>query len=560
MINFVRRSSNKSNPSESINSNCSNVTTGGSGSSCITDSKVSNSTKVNVRLVDLDPEVRLEEKLRKKAFAHYDVQSICGSLNGSKGVISKRKNTTTGASAASFLPSKQSISLGSKDINGSCTESHDQLLILDDGDGRSNDLLQSCPFFRNELGGEEERIICLNRVTAGQAGGQSVYSGSTSIGSTGSGASSSGLGTSSNNGAIGSSSGQPSPGGDRTNQTTVPPLLHKPSMATGLSLLESANERRWKLKGCPYQSSKSLNGPSSDSADRYQMYQSTNDPSFVIEHVDTGARYYREHFHGLEHQNWFGMDDNLGPIAISIRKERVPNLKTERVALIPGDNQSRSQSLNYSGTNYHANGKGNLALMNGGTISKSTESRIDRDGKGSDKQGSDKQSSDKQSSDTSTVIKHQYRVIIRTSDLNVLRGIVYEDVVPGLVSLNGSSSSKHNSINNHHAKEIIEYITPEITSNCLRLGTPSSDEQVIKLDEQSLNKTFKVGVLYCKYGQGTEEEMYNNEYSSRAFDDFLLMLGEKVHRDFPHFFPDFSLIFPHFPPIFPKIFSDFSLN
>ena len=504
MISFVRRSSNKSNPSE--------VTTGAIGtvnqSSCITDQRVSSSnSSMKVRLVDSDPEVRLEEKLRRKAFAHYDVQSICASLNASKsnGIISKRRNTTTGASAASFLSTKDS-SVES--------ESGDEPLILDDGDGRTNDLVQSCPFFRNELGGEDERIICLNRVTAGQAGGQSLYSGSTSITSTGSGAGSTGLGTSSDNGVI---NGQPSPAGDRTNQTTLPPLLHKPSMATGLSLLESANDRRWKLKGCPYQSSKFLNGPSSESPDRYQMYQSTNDPSFVIEHVDTGARYYREHFHGLEHQNWFGMDDNLGPIAISIRKERVPNLKTEKVTLIPGDSESRSQSLSYSGTSYHSNGKGNLALMNGGTISKSTESRIDRDGKGSD---------------TTSTIKHQYRVIIRTSDLNVLRGIVYEDVVPGLVSLNPSSSSKHNSMNNHHAKEVIEYITPEISSNSLRLGNPSSDEQLIKLDEQSLNKTYKVGVLYCKYGQGTEEEMYNNEYSSRAFDDFLLMLGEKVHRGF----------------------------
>lgn len=25
----------------------------------------------------------------------------------------------------------------------------------------------------------------------------------------------------------------------------------------------------------------------------------------------------------LDHQNWFGMDDNLGPVAVSIKKERV---------------------------------------------------------------------------------------------------------------------------------------------------------------------------------------------------------------------------------------------
>ena len=36
----------------------------------------------------------------------------------------------------------------------------------DEGDGKSNDLVLNCPFFRNELGGEEERQISLTRSTA----------------------------------------------------------------------------------------------------------------------------------------------------------------------------------------------------------------------------------------------------------------------------------------------------------------------------------------------------------------------------------------------------------
>ena len=36
----------------------------------------------------------------------------------------------------------------------------------DAGDGKTNDLVLSCPFFRNEIGGEEERRIALNRTTA----------------------------------------------------------------------------------------------------------------------------------------------------------------------------------------------------------------------------------------------------------------------------------------------------------------------------------------------------------------------------------------------------------
>lgn len=38
----------------------------------------------------------------------------------------------------------------------------------------------------------------------------------------------------------------------------------------------------------------------------------------------------------------------------------------------------------------------------------------------------------------------------------------------------------------------------------------------------------KVGVMYCRAGQSTEEEMYNNETAGSAFEEFLELLGEKV--------------------------------
>ena len=34
--------------------------------------------------------------------------------------------------------------------------------------------------------------------------------------------------------------------------------------------------------------------------------------------------------------------------------------------------------------------------------------------------------------------------------------------------------------------------------------------------------------MYCKAGQSTEEEMYNNEHSSPAFTEFLDLIGRKV--------------------------------
>ena len=35
-------------------------------------------------------------------------------------------------------------------------------------------------------------------------------------------------------------------------------------------------------------------------------------------------------------------------------------------------------------------------------------------------------------------------------------------------------------------------------------------QELVRLDEQELNNKYKIGVIYCKPGQETEEEMYNN--------------------------------------------------
>lgn len=43
-----------------------------------------------------------------------------------------------------------------------------------------------------------------------------------------------------------------------------------------------------------------------------------------------------------------------------------------------------------------------------------------------------------------------------------------------------------------------------------------------------LSQKHKVGVLLCRAGQSTEEEMYNNEEASPAFSAFLGLLGEQV--------------------------------
>uniref|UniRef100_A0A8C9VQB0 Signal-induced proliferation-associated 1 like 2 n=1 Tax=Scleropages formosus TaxID=113540 RepID=A0A8C9VQB0_SCLFO len=319
----------------------------------------------------------------QKCFAHYDVQSIlfniCEAV-ANRANLGKRKNTTTGASAAS-----QHQTPGSTPILESPLGSQEDLnlkenLDTDEGDGKSNDLVLTCPYFRNEIGGEGERRISLSRANS-------------------------------------------------TNYSTGESCSFESSLSShctnaGVSVLEVPREsqpiHREKVK------------------------------RYIIEHIDLGAYYYHKYFYGKEHQNYFGVDENLGPVAVSIRREKLDE--------------------------------------------------------GKDKEG----------------LQYNYRVIFRTSELTTLRGAILEDAVP--------STARHGTARGLPLKEVLEYVVPELNIQCLRLAlnSPKVPEQLLKLDEQGLSFQHKVGILYCKAGQSTEEEMYNNEGGGPAFDEFLDLVGQRV--------------------------------
>ncbi|XP_015745397.1 signal-induced proliferation-associated 1-like protein 3 isoform X1 [Python bivittatus] len=170
---------------------------------------------------------------------------------------------------------------------------------------------------------------------------------------------------------------------------------------------------------------------------------------YSLEHVDLGARYYRDYFYGKEHFNYFGVDEKLGPVAVSIRREKLEDHRDH-------------------GPQY------------------------------------------------------QYRVIFRTSELTTLRGAILEDATP--------TTTKHGTVRGLPLKDVLEHVVPELNIHCLRLAlsVPQVSEQLRKLDEQGLCRKHKVGILYCKANQSSEEEMYNNEEAGPAFEEFLALLGEKV--------------------------------
>ncbi|XP_031624591.1 signal-induced proliferation-associated 1-like protein 2 isoform X2 [Contarinia nasturtii] len=327
----------------------------------------------------------MEERQKRRAFAHYDCQSLAANLGYAaklRGVLlARRRNTTTGASAASMLNTRSS------------TPDSAQENVDDYGDGQSNELLESCPFFRNEVGGEEEREVSLTRF------------------------------------------------GNNMNQKNA---IHRPALAYGVSILESEpNEALWKDNTCPF--------------------QRTQRP---IESVDIGARYYRKYFFGQEHQHFFGMDEQLGPVAISIKREKLPE-----------------------------------------TLQQQTERENAKEAKDA---------------------PHLIRMIVRTSELLTLRGSVVEDSIPSTRGAGKPATTK----------DIIEYVAPDIQLSCLRQGvnTPQCEQQLLKLDEQGLTNKYKVGILYCRAGQSTEEDMYNNEEAGPAFTEFLQTIGKTVClKGFDHY-------------------------
>ncbi|XP_077076505.1 signal-induced proliferation-associated 1-like protein 1 isoform X2 [Siphateles boraxobius] len=208
----------------------------------------------------------------QKGFAHFDVLSIQFDLNEavqSRQSAVKRKNTTTGASAAAAASASNTSSLSSTQSGtySSPCGSQEELNIkdgpsLDSGDDKSNDLVLSCPCFRNEIGGEGERNISPSKQ-----------------GSIGSGASSSSR--------------------DEEGSPERAPNTHFSN--AGVSVLESPKD------------GKSLHH------DRGK--------SNIVEHVDLGAYYYRKYFYLREHWNYLGVDETLGPVAVSIRREKLEDHK-----------------------------------------------------------------------------------------------------------------------------------------------------------------------------------------------------------------------------------------
>ncbi|XP_049857059.1 rap1 GTPase-activating protein 1 [Schistocerca gregaria] len=57
---------------------------------------------------------------------------------------------------------------------------------------------------------------------------------------------------------------------------------------------------------------------------------------------------------------------------------------------------------------------------------------------------------------------------------------------------------------------------------------PRASKLIAEYDEHVLVSTFKFGVLYQRFGQTTEEELFGNMNSSPALDEFLQLIGQRI--------------------------------
>ncbi|XP_016429274.1 signal-induced proliferation-associated 1-like protein 1 isoform X1 [Sinocyclocheilus rhinocerous] len=208
----------------------------------------------------------------QKGFSHFDIQSILFDLNEavqSRQSAVKRKNTTTGASAAAAASASTTSSLSSTQSGayGSPCGSQEELNIKDGPSLDSGD---------DKSNGLVLSCPCFRNEIGGE--GERNISPSKQ-GSIGSGASSSSR--------------------DEEGSPERAPNTHFSN--AGVAVLEAPKD------------GKSLHH------DRGK--------SNIVEHVDLGAYYYRKYFYLREHWNYLGVDETLGPVAVSIRREKLEDHK-----------------------------------------------------------------------------------------------------------------------------------------------------------------------------------------------------------------------------------------
>ncbi|XP_035381227.1 signal-induced proliferation-associated 1-like protein 3 [Electrophorus electricus] len=217
-----------------------------------------------------------------RSFTHYDAQSVLFDLHeaaAQRSYAAQRRNTATGASAASSassasavsLPVSRALALGGAEPSFSSTDDLSCKDLAEGSGGAGPDALEQAGLVAPGSAQQHQLLLsCPNFLNeTGSYGERNV----------------SFLSSWAERGEVGAGEARLWP--RRTNAS--------------VSVLEVGLEEQ------------------ASRLDRLQQH--------CIEHVDLGARYYREYFHGKEHWSYFGTDEKLGPVALSVRREKLEDTK-----------------------------------------------------------------------------------------------------------------------------------------------------------------------------------------------------------------------------------------
>ncbi|KAL1115649.1 hypothetical protein AAG570_005939 [Ranatra chinensis] len=90
-----------------------------------------------------------------------------------------------------------------------------------------------------------------------------------------------------------------------------------------------------------------------------------------------------------------------------------------------------------------------------------------------------------------------------------------------LVSSTSANVPPHNMAKLLNDQLTVSWLQPAVFGRCSQL--------IAAYDEHVLVSNFKFGVLYQRFGQTTEEQLFSNQHSSPALDEFLSMLGQRIN-------------------------------
>ncbi|XP_033724585.1 rap1 GTPase-activating protein 1-like isoform X2 [Pecten maximus] len=85
--------------------------------------------------------------------------------------------------------------------------------------------------------------------------------------------------------------------------------------------------------------------------------------------------------------------------------------------------------------------------------------------------------------------------------------------------------------------KVAKYVCEEISVDRFHpVLTTKGSEMIVQYDEHHLTNAYKFGIIYQKFGQTTEEALFGNVSHSKAMEDFLSVIGDRVPlKDFKGF-------------------------